>query len=147
MATDNLKELNEKITSLASALDAAIEDHFKFDNSGETPETAEIHEKLNLAWDSLDSALDDLECLIKGVTSLERKTDPAEPAEQFLSEETFRAMLRNITPEILQKAQKATTFINTQLNSEEKGRNLSEGAKGLFIAAMLIEYGRRKASK
>ena len=143
MATDNLKELNEKITSLASALDAAIEDHFKFDNSGETPETAEIHEKLNLAWDSLDSALDDLECLIKGVTSLERKTDPAEPV---LSEETFRAMLRNITAETIHEANMAVLFFGNQLDREEN-KKLSEEAKGVFIVALLVEYGRQKALK
>ena len=149
MSTNNLKELNEKITSLASALDAAIEDHFKFDNSGETPETAEIHVKLNLAWDSLDSALDDLECLIKGVTSLERKTDPAEPAEtseETLSLEAFRATLQNLTVENLREAHKAVVFFDNKLNSEKENR-LSEAAKGHFIAALLIEYGRQKALK
>ncbi len=141
MSTNNLKELNEKITSLASALDAAIEDYFKFDNSGETPETASIHEKLNLAWDSLDSALDDLECLIKGITSLERKTDPAEPV---LSEETFRAMLRNLTPETAEKNLKAAKEI---FDKAKEIQSINADLIPAYAAMLLIEYGKQAGKK
>ena len=39
MNKEKLKKLEDKISYLTSALDAAIDDYFKFDNSGETKET------------------------------------------------------------------------------------------------------------
>ena len=129
-------------------MDAAIDDYFKFDNSGETKETEKIHEHLNTAWDNMDSALDELQCLIKGVTSLNEQASPADPdePEPVLTDETFRSMLRNITPETLRETHKATIFFDEQLENEE-GQKLTDNAKGLFIAALLIEHGKQKAKK
>ena len=148
MNKEKLKKLEDKISYLTSALDAAIDDYFKFDNSGETKETEKIHEHLNIAWDSMDSALDELQRLIKGAISLKEQTSPVDPSEPepVLSEETFRAMLRNIKPETIQAANKAVVFFGDQLNSK-KIKKISEEAKGVFLAALLIEYGKLTANK
>ena len=147
MVDDELKKLNEKITYLTSALDAAIDDYFKFDNSGETKETEKIHEHLNIAWDSMDSALDELQRLIKGAISLKEQTSPVDLSEpESLTDETFRAILRNITPESLQETNKAVMFFGNQLDGEEDN-TLSAEAKGVFMAALLIEYGKLTANK
>ncbi len=75
MELEKMKELKEKIFTLTTHLDAAIEDYFKADNSGETEETKRIHECLSDAWNKMDSALDDLMCLIQ-----EKKTEAANTA-------------------------------------------------------------------
>ncbi len=73
MREQELKELKEKVLSVTSSLDAATEDYFKWDNSGEDPETEEIHTKLNCAWDLLDDALDRLTALTKKAEGQEKK--------------------------------------------------------------------------
>ena len=148
MNKEELKKLEDKISYLTSALDAAIDDYFKFDNSGETKETEKIHEHLNIAWDSMDSALDELQRLIKGAISLKEQTSPVDPSEPepVLSEETFRAILRNTTEETIREANKAVVFFGNQLDDEDDNK-LSAEAKGVFMAALLIEYGKLTANK
>lgn len=138
MNKEELKKLEEKISYLTSALDAAIDDYFKNDCSGETTETENIHENLNIAWDKMDAALDEIECLLKGAT---RTGKQDEPQETELSKITYRAMLRNITPETIQAAHKATLFFDEQLDNEEE-KKLSPELKGILIASLLIQYGK-----
>ena len=71
--------------------------------------------------------------------------DPDEP-EPVLTDETFRSMLRNITPETLREANKAVMFFGNQLDGEEDNK-LSAEAKGVFMAALLLEYGKLTANK
>jgi len=139
MEIEKLKELKERICCLTSNLDAAIDDYFKPDNSGETKETEKIHEYLNNAWTQMDAALDDLAWLIEGQ---EKKTDPP----QDISKETFKKLLRNVTPETLQAANTAAVFFREQLDDEEE-LNLSKECQSAFIAVMLYEYGRLAAGK
>lgn len=138
MNKEELKKLEEKISYLTSALDAAIDDYFKNDCSGETTETENIHENLNIAWDKMDAALDEIECLLKGAT---RTGKQDEPQETELSKITYRAMLRNTTEETLWEANKAVVFFGNQLDDEEDNK-LSAEAKGVLIASLLIQYGK-----
>ncbi len=55
MESKKLKELNEKILSLASTLDALIEDYF-IEETGENIKL--IRQNLEDAWENMDAALD-----------------------------------------------------------------------------------------
>ena len=140
-----LQKLEEIISYLVSGLDAAIDDYFKYDNSGETEETEKIHEHLNIAWDRMDSALDELQRLIKGVTEIGKQQEPAgtdqdEPALD-IDRETFKELLQKVKPESLQAANKAAVFFREKLDDEE-GLKLSKECQAAFIAVMLYEYGK-----
>ena len=80
--------------------------------------------------------------------NLKEQTSPVDPSEPepVLTDETFRAMLRNITPESLQETNKAVVFFGNQLDGEEDNK-LSAEAKGVFMAALLIEYGKLTDNK
>lgn len=140
-----LKKLEERISYLASGLDAAIDSFFRFDNSGETEETAGIHTKLNIAWDHLDDALDEIMCLTNGVTKTGKQQGPAgtDPGEQVpdIDRETFKELLQKVTPESLQAANKAAVFFREKLDDEE-GLKLSKECQAAFLAVMLYEFGK-----
>ncbi len=145
-----LKKLEERISYLMSGLDTAIDDYFKNDNSGETKETEKIHEYLNSAWDKMDDALDNIRCLTMDVTKTGKQpgpagTDPGEPVPD-IDRGTFKELLQKVTPESLQKANKAAVFFREKLEDEE-GIKLSKGCQAAFIAVMLFEYGKLTASE
>lgn len=143
---NELKKLEKKVSYLASALDAAIDDYFN--NIGITKETEGIHEHLSIAWDRLDSALDMLHFLTKGVTKIEKQpgpagTDPCEPIP-VLTDEIFRSLLRALSPETAKK--------NLQVAQEifewaDKIKNLDADLIPTFAAMMLIEYGKLASKK
>ena len=56
----------------------------------------------------------------------------------------FKGILRSITPEVLQEANKVVVFFGNQLDDEEANK-LSAEAKGVFLAALLIGYGKQQA--
>lgn len=147
---NELKKLEEKVSYLASALDAAIDDYFKYDNSGETEETERIHKYLKGAWDRMDDALDNIRCLTMDVTKTGNQqgptgTDPDEPEpEPVLTDETFRALLRALTPETAKKDLKVASEI---MDWAEKIKNLNADLRPTFAAMMLIEYGKLASKK
>ena len=141
---NELKKLEEKVSYLVSALDAAIDDYFKYDSSGETEETAEIHRKLNVAWDYMDNALDNIKRLTKGATKL-TGTEQNKPAPE-IDKETFKDLLQKVTPETLQKANNAAVYFRGKLEDEE-GLKLPKECQAAFIAVMLFEYGKQQAHK
>ena len=141
-----LKKLEERISYLASGLDAAIDDYFAYDNSNETAETAELHRKLNIAWDYMDAALDNIKCLTNGVTKTGKQqgpagTDPGEPAP-YIDRETFKELLQKVTPESLQAANTAAVFFREQLENDEEGLKLSTELQAAFLSVMLFSYGK-----
>ena len=136
---NELKKLEEKVSYLVSALDAAIDDYFKYDSSGETEETAEIHRKLNVAWDYMDNALDNIKRLTKGATKL-TGTEQNKPAPE-IDKETFKDLLQKVTPETLQKANNAAVYFREKLEDEE-GLKLPKECQAAFMAVMLFEYGK-----
>lgn len=141
-----LKKLEERISYLASGLDAAIDDYFAFDNSNETAETEELHRKLNIAWDYMDSALDMLHFLTMGVTKTGKQqgptgTDPGEPA-LYIDRETYKELLQKVTPESLQAANKAAVFFREKLEEDKEGLKLSTELQAAFMAVCLYEYGK-----
>lgn len=138
-----LQKLEERISYLVSGLDAAIDDYFN--NIGVAKETEKIHEHLSTAWSELDSALDMLHFLTKGVTKIEKQpgpagTDPGEPVPD-IDKEIFKELLQKVTPESLQKANTAAVFFREKLDDEE-GLKLSKECQAAFIAVMLFEYGK-----
>lgn len=135
-----LEKLEERISYLLSGLDAAIDDFFKNDCSGETEETENIHEKLNIAWDYMDNALDNIKCLTKGVTKIEKRTESARSVP-YIDREIYKELLQKVTPESLQAANKAAVFFREKLDDEE-GLKLSKECQAAFIAVMLYEYGK-----
>ena len=65
----------------------------------------------------------------------------------MIDKKTYKKMLGNITPKLIKEAHAVTVFLSEQLD-EEKGEDapcLSENAKSVFVATMLIEYGKIKA--
>ena len=137
-----LQKLEERVSYLASALDAAINDYFN--NIGVAKETEEIYEHLSAAWSDLDSALDLIECLTKGATKL-TGTEQNKPAPE-IDKETFKDLLQKVTPETLQKANNAAVYFREKLEDEE-GLKLPKECQAAFIAVMLFEYGKQQAHK
>lgn len=141
-----LKKLEERISYLASGLDAAIDDFFQFDNSGETEETKKIHEHLNIAWDRMDSALDMLHFLTMGVTKTGKQQGPTgtDPGEQVpdIDREIFKELLQKVTPETLQQANTAAVFFRQQLENDKEGLKLPTELQAAFLSVMLYEFGK-----
>ena len=147
MGTKALKELRDKILSLASTLDAVIDDYFKYGKNAEAARLAGVYEKLAEAWHNMDMALDDLYFEIKGREEKDEPagTDPDEP-EPVLDDEIFRSLLRALIPETAKKDLKAAQEI---FEWADKIKNLDADLIPTFAAMMLIEYvklaGKREA--
>ena len=60
-----------------------------------------------------------------------------------MDEKTFKELLINITPEALKEAQQTTAFLIDHLKQAD-GPALSDDARAIMIATMLIEYGKLK---
>ena len=61
----------------------------------------------------------------------------------MMDEKTFKKMLVNITPEALKEAQQTVAFLDDHLKKAE-GPALSDSARAVMIATLLIEYGNLK---
>ena len=61
----------------------------------------------------------------------------------MMDEKTFKEMLVNITAEALTEAQQTVAFLDDHLKQAD-GPELSDNARGVMIATMLIEYGKLK---
>ena len=61
-----------------------------------------------------------------------------------MDEKTFKKMLVGITVENVKEAHKIVSFFDEHI-TQEKGAELSDNAKGVLIAALLIEYGKQKS--
>jgi len=133
---NELKKLEEEVSYLASALDAATNDYFN--NIGVAKETEEIYEHLTTAWGSMDTALDLIQCLTKGATKL-TGTKQNKPAP-VLSEKTFRAMLRNMTPETTKKNLEILRVI---FDKAKEVKDINADLIPTYAALLLIEYGKQ----
>ena len=60
-----------------------------------------------------------------------------------MDEKTFKEMLEGITVENIREAHKIVGYIDEQITQEE-GPQMSDNARGIMIATMLIEYGKLK---
>lgn len=140
MELKKLKELQNKIQSLASTLDAVTEDYFG-------TEEHLIRQELEDAWRLLDAALDNIYFEIKCRKEKDEPagTDPGEPVPD-IDRETFKELLQKVTPESLQKANKAAVFFREK-SEDEEGIKLSKECQAAFIAVMLFEYGKLMAGK
>ena len=69
--------------------------------------------------------------IVKGETTMER-----EEMKKY-----YKDMLREVTVEKIQEAQKAVAFFS-ELTEDKDAPELSKQAKGAFIATLLIEYGK-----
>ena len=64
-----------------------------------------------------------------------------------MNKEILRECLKGISAVSLREAKEVVGFFDDVIEKEKDGPALSEGAKGAFIAAMLIEYGKQKAKQ
>ncbi len=129
MEAAKLKELNEKIYSLASTLDAVIDDYFT-EESGE--DLIHIRKNLESAWANMDEALDTIHF------ETNNKEDEEKPKEN-ISDIMLRTMLKNLTPET---AQKNFEIYQEIINKVKNVDELKEDLKGTFAVLLLIEYGK-----
>lgn len=139
---EKLNELEKRVSALLSTLDAVLDDYFEQEKEV-LPEIVGEAIRLNLynAWDEMDAARDEIKLLLKG----EKPEIVGEPVP-YISAGTFRAILRNITQENVQEAHQAALFFLEQLK-DESAPELTKPAKSVFMAAMLIEYGKLTAYK
>lgn len=137
MKLKKLRELNEKVLFLTSTLDAIIEDY-----CGKEDEL--IRKSLDGAWFKLSAALDNINY------EVERKEKGIELADPVpvpdIDKETYKDLLRSLNVENVQEAHKITCFLCKELEGPE-AEKLSHDARAAFVAAMLVEYGKRKARK
>lgn len=140
MELEKLKELKEKISVMASTLNAITEDYFG-------NEKHLIRRDLENAWYKLDAALDNIyfEITFQEKQKEQPAADPGEPAPD-IDKETFKELLQKVTPEGLQKANKAAVFFREKIDDEE-GLKLPKECQAAFIAVMLYEYGKAAGKK
>lgn len=63
-----------------------------------------------------------------------------------MDKETYKKLLARVTPERITEAHQVARFIIDRLNEpDQDAPELSEDLKNVFIATMLIEYGKIKA--
>ena len=60
-----------------------------------------------------------------------------------MDKKTFKEMLEGITVENIREAHKIVGYIDEQITQEE-GPQMSDNARGIMIASLLIEYGKLK---
>ena len=137
MELNKLKELNEKVLFLTSTLDALTEDYCGAEDDL-------IRQSLEGAWYKLDAALDNIYYEVVRREKNPEWADP-EPVTE-LDKELFKDLLRDLTVENVQEAHRIVGFFFKQLEDEE-AKKLSHDLKATFLAALLVEYGRLKASK
>ena len=137
MELEKLKELQNKIQSLASTLDAVTEEYFG-------TEEHLIRQELEDAWRLLDAALNNIYFEI--TFQEEHKNPVADPVEPVpvLTDETFRALLRALTPETAKKDLQTAKEV---FNWAEKIKNLDADLIPTFATMMLIEYGKLASKK
>ncbi|SDC76378.1 hypothetical protein SAMN04487864_1232 [Succiniclasticum ruminis] len=140
---EKLEGLEKRISAVLSTLDGILEDYFEQDKEVLPAENVVEAIRLNLynAWDEMDAARDEIKFLLTGEKP-EIISEPVPP----ISAETFRAILRNITQETIQDANQAALFFLEQINGVTDKKE-APAINGVFMAALLIEYGKLTANK
>lgn len=140
---EKLDEMEKRISAVLSTLDGILEDYFEQDKEVLPAENVVEAIRLNLynAWDEMDAARDEIKFLLTGEKP-EIISEPVPP----INAETFRAILRNMTQENIQEANRAALFFLERVNSVTDKKE-APAISGVFMAALLIEYGKLKAGK
>ena len=144
LKTEDLRRLEDSILTIATRLDDVIDDNFVIDGTVAPAEDAKgICKKLTNAWREMDEALDEIKFLIKEPTRLENQRGQDEPVPA-LSEETFRSMLRSLTPETTVKNLEVLKAI---MDKAKEIKNVNADLIPTYAALLLIEYGKQISKK